>query len=67
MKVGLSDTNLEIGKRTLTVYPCLQFDWFGFSSFSNKHSNYNIFYFLVKSNPVKLESRRTVIPYPYGE
>ena len=37
----------------------LQFDWFGFSSFS-KNKQQHIF-FLVKSIPVMLESRGTVI------
>ena len=36
----------------------LQFDWFGFSSFSTCSTS------LVKSNLVKLESKHTVIPTP---
>ena len=60
---------LQLEQRTLTVggkyhcTVCLQFHKFGFSCFTT-FTNNNIFYFLVKSGLVKLQTSRTVILPP---
>ena len=50
-----------VQQRTLALGRVIQFDWFGFSIFTTK---YNMFASLVKSNPVQLETSRTVILHP---